>query len=188
MTVLRDMRLWLGGAALAPQSSSVRLSTSVEEKDRTGLNATARHRRGGLRDSAIGASGYFDAGAVDASLLSNVGLTGVPVGVTAPDAQEGVTRAFALRPMVGEYQPLAGAVGDLAEFQLSASGDGVLARGRLALDRDIEASGTGPVFQMPSVMSGRRMFAALFVTAITPGASLEVLARTSGAEARSAAR
>ena len=177
MTVLRDQRLFLGGLSLSSQSNSVSISLETDEKDRTALEDVGRRRVGGLEDSSIGASGFFDAGAVDAALFSAVGLSGQVIGVTAPDVVEGVT-AYALQSMIGSYTPVDGSVGDLGEFDLAASADGPIIRGELNALRDLTATGVGAVSNLQSVQSGRSLYAALFVTALSAGATLECTIRS----------
>ncbi|XBQ15802.1 MAG: hypothetical protein ABL308_12695 [Oceanicaulis sp.] len=184
-TVLRDQRLFLGGSNLSSQSNSVALAREVAELDRTSLADTARRRRGGLEDGRIGATGFFDASATDAALFGAVGLAGQVVGVTAPDAAEGAT-AFAAQVHVGEYAPLGGEVGDLAEFNLAAMSDGPIIRGKLNALREVTATGVGAGSELPSVQAGRKLYAALFVTALSAGASLDVLVRSAASDAFSA--
>lgn len=177
-TILRDQRLFIGGVNLSCQASSVAINMEAAELDRTALCDTARRRRGGLRDDSIGATGFFDAGAADEALFSQIGLAGQLIGVTAPDAAAGAT-AFALQAMVGEYQPLGGSVGDLAEFSLSAMGDGAVHRGKVAALADLTGSGAGTAVELPSVEAGRRLSAFVFVHALAAGAELDVLIRSS---------
>lgn len=179
--VLRDQRLFIGALNLSCAANSVALETEVEEKDRTAICDTARRRRAGLKSGSIGANGFFDAAAHDAALFAMTGLSGVPVGVTAPDVAEG-GKAWAMQAMSGQYNPVSGSVGDLAEFTLSALGDGPLVMGKVALLRDVTASGIGPVIQLPSVQAGRRLYAAVFVHALSAGAELDVLIRSASAE------
>lgn len=181
-SVLRDQRLFIGGLNLSCQSNSVALDVEAEELDRTALCDTARRRMGGLKDGSIGSAGFFDAASNDAALAAMTGMAGLPVGVTAPDAAEG-GKAYAMRVLQGQYTPVAGSVGDLAEFRLEALGDGPLVMGKLALLRDVTASGTGPVIQLPTVQAGRRLYAAMFVHELSAGAELDLLVRSASSEA-----
>ena len=181
-TVLRDQRLFMGGLDLSSQASSVAISHEVEERDRTTLADTARRRRGGLHDGTVGATGFFDSGSADAGLFEALGLNGQVVGVTAPDAVEGAV-AYALKVFAGSYQPLDGSVGDLAEFDLSASADGPIIRGVLNALRDLTASGVGAGSELRAVEAGRKLYAALFVTDLAAGAELDVVIRSASSDA-----
>lgn len=175
-TVLRDQRLWIGGASLHDSANAVALSLSAEELDRTTIGDTARARRGGLSDHSIGVDGYSDKGELDAALFASLGLADRVIGVTAPDAAEGAI-AYALRAKHGEYQPLGGDVGQLGAFSLAAAADGVIVRGKLDLLRTITAGGVGAGVELEAT-TGKTLYAAAFVTSLSAGASIDLTVRS----------
>lgn len=171
-TVLRDHRLWLGSRALQATANAVALSIESEELDRTTLADAGRRRLGGLTDDTLGVDGFFDA-AVDADLFGKLGLSDEIIGVTAPDAAEGVI-AYALKCFAGELNPVGGDVGTIGAFTLGASGDGPIVRGKLDVLRSaVTAAGNGAGVELGS-SDGKTLYAAVFVTSIAAGTTLSI--------------
>lgn len=127
-SVLKNALLLFDGRDLSGQSNVVGLDYGAEAKDDTTLADDTRSNAGGLKTAGFAAEGFFD-GAMDADLFAAVGVSGSLISVA-----EGLTvgdRAYNLRAVAGEYQPMGGQVGEMLEYSLNASARGNLQRGEL---------------------------------------------------------
>ncbi len=149
---------------LSDALTSVVVDHGAEPLDRTTISDTTRRRVGGLKTSAISAQGYFAAGDQDTGLFSDVGVAGRVVSVS-PDTAEGSV-AYTLQPLIGEYNPLEGSVGDIAGYSLNVGvSEGDLVRGVIVHNQARTTSGDGNSFQLGAISSDAKLYAAMHVIA-----------------------
>lgn len=162
--VLTNALILFGGYNLSNQLTAVTIDHSAEPQDRTAFSDTTRRRVGGLLQSILSAQGYFDAPDPDSPLAAALGVSGNIITV-ANDSADG-SIGYAMQAHVGEYNPLSGAVGDLAGFSLNAGcSDGGLVRGTLMHNNTRTASGNGTTRQLGAISASQRLYASLHVLA-----------------------
>lgn len=164
--VLSNGLLFCGPANLTAQINEMALVVSSEVQDTTALDDTARSRIGGLKDVALSAAGYFAAAEPDLTLYTSLGVADSLITVT-PGVNLG-DRSFFFRAVVGEYSPIAGAVGAVAGFSLNASAYAdALIRGTLMENGSFVVTGNGTGRQLGAVLSTQRIYAGIHITAIS---------------------
>jgi hypothetical protein len=166
-TVLTNVRLFVGGADFTGASNKVELSAMVEDKERTTYGDGGwKTRLGGLADTELASSGFWEAGdpgMVDDAAWAGLGGTDVwsvaPVGASVGDPAQ-LTKLLRC-----DYKPFSGGVGDVAGWESSGKGNWPLARGAVAHPPGTArtSSGTGTGVQLGAVPAGSRLYAALHV-------------------------
>lgn len=171
--VLSGGLILFDGLDLSNSLNQVTLDYSAEAKDSTCIGHTTRRRKGGLKDVALGAAGYFEAAEPDASLFAAAGASDKVITLCGTQAIGDI--AYFFKALLGEYQPFGGDVGDLAGFNLSAgcSGD-KLVRGTLMELNTLAASANGTGRQLGAVAATQRIYAALHVLSASGGDTLDV--------------
>jgi len=116
--VLTDAKVTINGVNLSTYISSVGLSTSDDVLDTTGFGAGgARIRVAGLADNSVTLEFFqdFASSAVEATIYPLLGTT-TTVVVTPTSATGGTATnpSYTFSALVSEWQPLSGAVGELA--------------------------------------------------------------------------
>lgn len=164
--VLTGGLLMFDGLDLSNYSRSVVLDCSADAKDSTCLGHTTRRRKGGLKDVALGAAGFFEAADPDASLFAAAGVSDKVITVSAGQNLGDI--AFFFKALLGEYQPFGADVGELAGFQLNAGCNGEkLVRGTLMELSTQTASANGTGRQLVAVGAAEKVYAALHVLAVS---------------------
>ena len=115
--VLTDAKVTINSVNLSDHIASVTLSTSNDVVDTTGFSSTAaRSRVAGLADNSVTLEFHqdFATSNVEATIYPLIGTT-TTVVVTPVDATVGPTNpSYTFSALVAEWQPLSGAVGELA--------------------------------------------------------------------------
>jgi hypothetical protein len=98
--------------------TSVSLSTTFDTVDTTGLGSVSRTRVAGLGDNQVTFefNQDFAAGAIEALVYPTLGTA---VAVTIRPQGTGTTPVYSFNALVSEWQPLSGAVGELATASVS---------------------------------------------------------------------
>lgn len=126
----------------------VGIDYGAETDDDTSFKGDTRSNKGGLKTAGFNAEGFFDP-KKDAALFDAVGISDSVL--CAANGTAVGERAFALRAVVGSYQPLGGNVGEMASYTLNASARGDLERGYVLFHSDSETeTGDGATFQAGS--------------------------------------
>ena len=164
--VLTGGLLLFHGVDLSNFASQVALDLSAEAKDSTCLGHTTRRRKGGLKDTALSAAGFFEAAEPDATLFAAAGASDKIITVSHSQTIGNI--AYFLKALLGEYEPFGGSVGDLAGFRLNAGcSDGDLIRATL-MEFDTEtASANGTGRQLGAVSASQSVYAALHILTVS---------------------
>ena len=98
--------------------TSVSLSTTFDTVDTTGLGSVSRTRVAGLGDNQVTFefNQDFAAGAIEALVYPTLGTA---VAVTIRPQGTGTSPVYSFNALVSEWQPLSGAVGELATASVS---------------------------------------------------------------------
>lgn len=128
--VLTDALILLGQSNITGQTNKVSLEVKIDEQDATTFGSGARVRVAGLKDVTVKASGFADVG--DAAAWLSVGT---PTPLTVAAESTAGAPAWICQALTSTLTVLDGAVGDLAQFDLQASGASQwgLLRGTLTL-------------------------------------------------------
>lgn len=162
--VMSGALILFDGLDLSCSLNQVVLDHSADALDNTRLCDTTRKRVGGLKMSALGAAGFFEAAQPDASLFAASGVADKLI--TVGPSQTPGDLAYFMRALLGDFTPIAGGVGELAGFELEAGcSAGGLVRGTLMELRTETASGNGTIRQLGAVATGKRLSAGLHVLA-----------------------
>jgi hypothetical protein len=127
----QDYKITVGTVNLSTLVNSVTLDITTDEVETTAFGSTYRTRIGGLKDASVSLDFMqdFGAGAVDALLFPLMGST-VAVKIAPTSGTVTATNPeYRFTALVTQYQPFAGAVGDLATLSVTWPVSGEVERG-----------------------------------------------------------
>jgi hypothetical protein len=127
----QDYKVTVGTTVLSSSIASVTLDITTDEIETTAFGQTYRTRIGGLRDASVSLDFHqdFGAGSVDALLFPLMGST-VAVAIAPTSGTVTATNPeYRFTALVTQYQPFAGAVGDLATLSITWPVSGEVVRG-----------------------------------------------------------
>ena len=130
----QDYKITVGTVNLSTLVNSVTLDITTDEVETTAFGSTYRTRIGGLKDASVSLDFMqdFGAGAVDALLFPLMGST-VAVKIAPTSGTVTATNPeYRFDALVTQYQPFAGAVGDLATLSVTWPVSGEVVRGTAA--------------------------------------------------------
>jgi len=131
----QDYKVTVGTTVLSTSIASVTLDITTDEIETTSFGNTYRTRIGGLSDASVSLDFHqdFGAGAVDSLLFPLMGST---VAVTIAPTSGTITASnplYSCTALVTQYQPYAGAIGDLATFSVTWPVSGEVTRSTSAV-------------------------------------------------------
>jgi hypothetical protein len=127
----QDYKVTVGTTVLSDSIASVTLDVTADEIETTSFGSTYRTRIGGLKDASVSLDFHqdFGAGSVDALLFPLMGST-VAVKIAPTSGTVTATNPeYRFTALVTQYQPFAGAVGDLATLSITWPVSGEVVRG-----------------------------------------------------------
>jgi hypothetical protein len=127
----QDYKVTVGTTVLSDSIASVTLDITTDEVETTAFGSTYRTRIGGLKDASVSLDFHqdFGAGSVDALLFPLMGST-VAVKIAPTSGTVTATNPeYRFTALVTQYQPFAGAVGDLATLSVTWPVSGEVVRG-----------------------------------------------------------
>ena len=130
----QDYKVTVGTTVLSDSIASVTLDITTDEVETTAFGSTYRTRIGGLKDASVSLDFHqdFGAGSVDALLFPLMGST-VAVKIAPTSGTVTATNPeYRFTALVTQYQPFAGAVGDLATLSVTWPVSGEVVRGTAA--------------------------------------------------------
>jgi hypothetical protein len=130
----QDYKVTIGTTVLSTSIASVTLDISTDEVETTAFGSSYRTRIGGLKDASVSLDFHqdFGAGAVDSLLFPLMGST-VAVKIAPTSGTITATNPeYRFDALVTQYQPFAGAVGDLATLSVTWPVSGEVVRGTAA--------------------------------------------------------
>jgi hypothetical protein len=130
----QDYKVTIGTTVLSDDIASVTLDITADEVETTAFGSTYRTRIGGLKDASVSFDFHqdFAAGSVDAILFPLMGST-VAVKIAPTSGTVNATNPeYRFSALCTQYQPFAGAVGDLATLSVTWPVSGEVVRGTSA--------------------------------------------------------
>lgn len=129
--VMTDAFVSINGVDLSDHVETVELDYRAELQDDTAMGDDTRSRLGGLKDWSLAVTFHQDyaASEVDATLFSLVGSTSTII--VRPDNSDGVGSTnpnFTGTAILEAYNPMGGAVGELAKATATFQAAGTLSR------------------------------------------------------------
>lgn len=115
--VLTNAKITINAVNLSDHIASVTLSTSNDVVDTTGFSSTAaRARVAGLSDNSLTLEFHQDYATsnVEATIYPLIGTTTTVVVTPVDTTVSGTNPSYTFTALVAEWQPLSGAVGELA--------------------------------------------------------------------------
>ena len=115
--VLTNAKVTINSVNLSDHIASVTLSTSSDVVDTTGFSSTAaRSRVAGLADNSVTLEFHqdFATSNVEATVYPLIGTTTTVVVTPVDTTVSGTNPSYTFTALVAEWQPLSGAVGELA--------------------------------------------------------------------------
>lgn len=176
--ILSDVLVAFGGQALTDTANEASIDYSAEAQDGTTFSDDSRVNHGGLLVPAFGVSGFFQS-TPDEALFADVGLVGRVVTLGAGRAVGDV--AYTMQAMLGAYNPMQGAVGELARFNLNAAATGKLVRGNLMHNASRSGDGSESAVQLGQIGAAQSLYAALHVVS-SSGGNLDVAIESDSAD------
>lgn len=117
----QDYKITVGTAVLSTSLASVTLDITSDEIETTAFGSSFRTRIGGLKDASVALDFHQDFGAasIDAILFPLLGTT-VAVKIAPTSGTVSATNPeYQFDALCTQYQPFAGAIGDLATFSIT---------------------------------------------------------------------
>lgn len=114
--VLTDAKVTINGVNLSDHIASVTLSTSADVVETTGFSSTAaRTRVAGLQDNSVTLEFHqdFATSNVEQTIYPLIG-TATTIVVSPTSTVSATSPSYSFSALVSEWQPLSGAVGELA--------------------------------------------------------------------------
>jgi hypothetical protein len=130
----KDYKITVGTTVVSDDIASVTLDITADEVETTAFGSTYRSRIGGLKDASVSLDFHqdFGAGSVDALLFPLLGST-VAVKIAPTTGTVTATNPeYQFTALVTQYQPFAGAVGDLATLSVTWPVSGEVTRATAA--------------------------------------------------------
>ena len=115
--VLTNAKITINSVNLSDHIASITLSTSSDVVDTTGFSSTAaRARVAGLADNSVTLEFHQDYATsnVEATVYPLIGTTTTVVVTPVDTTVSGTNPSYTFTALVAEWQPLSGAVGELA--------------------------------------------------------------------------
>jgi hypothetical protein len=115
--VLTNAKVTINSVNLSDHIASITLSTSSDVVDTTGFSSTAaRARVAGLADNSVTLEFHQDYATsnVEATIYPLIGTTTTVVVIPVDTTVSGTNPSYTFTALVAEWQPLSGAVGELA--------------------------------------------------------------------------
>jgi len=117
--VLTNANVTLGGTDISTYVASVTLNVSVNEVETTSFGVSAVTRVGGLQDNSVTLDIHQDYSAIEGLVYPLIGSTtslvvkpnGTAVGTANP--------SYTMTPLITEWTPVNGAVGELATASIT---------------------------------------------------------------------
>ena len=131
----RDYKITVGTTVISDDVASVTLDITADEVETTAFGSTYRSRIGGLKDASVSLDFHqdFGAGAVDALLFPLLGSTVAVKIVPTTGTVTATNPEYSMSCLVTQYQPFAGAVGDLATLSVTWPVSGEVTRATAAV-------------------------------------------------------
>lgn len=126
----QDYKITVGTAVLSTSLASVTLDITTDEVETTAFGSTYRTRIGGLKDASVSLDFHqdFGAGSIDSLLFPLLGST-VAIKIAPTSGTVTATNPqYEFDALVTQYQPFAGAVGDLATLSVTWPVSGAVTR------------------------------------------------------------
>jgi hypothetical protein len=117
----QDYKITVGTAILSTSLASVTLDITADEVETTAFGSSYRTRIGGLKDASVSLDFHqdFGAGAIDSLLFPLLGSTVAVKIVPTSGTVTASNPEYSMSCLVTQYQPFAGAVGDLATLSVT---------------------------------------------------------------------
>ena len=114
--VLSNASITFASTDISSYVSSVTLSTSLDVVDTTSFGNTARTRVAGLADNQVTIEFFqdFASGALESIVYPTIGTSAAMVVKPVAGTTTATNPQYAFNALVSEWQPLSGAVGELA--------------------------------------------------------------------------
>lgn len=160
--LIANAAIWFDGQAIASSVNQISIETSADMVDVTTMADSARRRLGGLQDSTISASGFWDAAEPDNTIFGDVS-TPVPITIGVSFGAAGNT-AYVLKAMVASYAPN-GNIGAALGFSVKGAGTDGIGQGVIALNGTVTTTGSSAVYQLPAIPAGGQLITAIHISA-----------------------
>lgn len=130
-TVITSRYVSLNGTDISSSLSGASLEITVEEVDKTSLGSSGwREVAAGLKSGSVTLNFQQDFGAsgVDSTLYPLIGTEGTVVIRPTSGSVSATNPAYTATVLISQYTPIAGAVGDLATFDVTFPTVGAISR------------------------------------------------------------
>jgi hypothetical protein len=114
--VLTNASVTFASTDISSYVSSVTISTSLDVVDTTSFGNTARTRVAGLADNQVTVEFFqdFASGALESVVYPTIGTSAAMVVKPVAGSTSATNPSYSFNALVSEWQPLSGAVGELA--------------------------------------------------------------------------
>lgn len=163
--ISQQLILW-DGYNLTTRLTRFLMDDGTDALEDTTLGCTTHSNAVGLFNPAIQIEGIYDAATYDEALYSTMGGSDVLISILRSGTSGAL--AYFLNAMHASYEPVKGAVGELAGFSAGgvAQGDPLIRGQVLSNNTNLTTTSNGSTLQLPTVGAAERLYAGLHVLAI----------------------
>jgi hypothetical protein len=177
--VTMNARIYLAEVDVSGISNAAALNLKTDIQDGTCMKATWKEKLPGIPDVIADVSGYFEALAVtgnpDKKLFDQIALADAVLSICQGDGAFG-NRAWFFQPVLSQYTPFDGKVGEVNPYKLHAEGALPFIRGRVLAASDIRTlTGAGTKYNLGAYSATQTLYGALHVFAASAGDTLDVV-------------
>lgn len=164
--IIKSQLILWDGYNLTTSVNSFVLERSVDALDNTTLGCTNRSNAPGLKASTIQIEGIYDSTVYDEVLASTIGGSNKLISILRGSSEGSL--AYFLNAVHANYDPIKGAVGELAGFSAGGvSRTYPLCRGTVLFNQSgLTTSGVGNAQNLGAVLPTQKLYAGLHVLAI----------------------
>lgn len=184
---IMNCRIYLAEVDLSGVANAAALNLKTDIVECTAFSDAYKDKLGGMTDVICDISGFYSAeettGNPDHKMFDQLALRNA-VLTLADGAGAAAATAFFFQPVLTEYTPMDGKVGDMAAFKLHGEGTGALVRGQVMIAKAAKTlTGTSTAYQLGALTASQTMWCAVHCFAASADDTLDLVLQSDAAEA-----
>lgn len=167
-----DARIYLAEIDLSGVSNAAALNLKTDVVDVTAFSDAYKDKMAGMTDVTVDVSGFFSAsedalGNPDKKLFDQLARSNAVLTLATGAGATGET-AYTFRPLLSQYTPLDGKVGEAGTFKLHAEGTGGLVKGKILIPYGAKTlTGNGTGYQLGAVTATQLIYVGVHIFAVS---------------------
>lgn len=162
-----DARIYLAECDLSGTANAAALNLKTDVVECTAFSDAYKDKLAGMTDVICDVSGFFSAEATtgnpDTKMFTQLGLSNALLTMATGAGAFGET-AYFFRPVLTQYTPLEGKVGDVAAFKLHGEGTGELIKGSILIPKTaLVLTGAGAGLELGALSAAETIYCGLHI-------------------------